>query len=127
VRRFCWPLILFQFVWLNIVVPGHTRGFVTIGQSCDGQSCTEQTPAGQAASCCSNKSHNPASKSPTPDQQKRCAICAFAAALSTPPVVVFKLVLLGGGGSIFLSAPTSALTPELSSTNRERAPPVTSV
>jgi hypothetical protein len=114
VRRFTWPLIFFQFVWLNIVLPGHTRGIVTVGDHCG------------VASCCANKPAKSGDKSPTPDQQKRCAICAFAAALSTPPAIDASLDLLGVGRTMQNVVPISAPSPDLPSANRERAPPVAS-
>jgi hypothetical protein len=112
VRRFCWPLILFQLVWLNVVLPGHTRGLVTVGQPCE-----------SPARCCAQKSKVPGSKSPTPDQQKRCAICAFAAALSTPPVINISLELRDVARSVRISKPASIASPDLCRSHRERAPP----
>jgi hypothetical protein len=113
VRKFSWPLILFQLIWLNVILPGHTRGLVTIGQSCEAKT----------GGCCSHKPADPASKAPTPDQQKRCAVCAFAAALSTPPAIDLSLDFIGIGRPIVLDRPASASALDLPSANRERAPP----
>ena len=110
VRRIVWPVILFQFVWLNIVLPVHTRGIVTVGESCD------------AGSCCAHKvdkSH----KTPTREDQKHCAICAFAAALSIPPAFDSTLDLLGPGRLADIRQPDLVQVVRIALTVHERAPP----
>jgi hypothetical protein len=72
-------LVLFQALWLNVILPGHTRGIITLpGTACaDGPS-----------SCCLRKahvkSHLPAKPAPRPGS---CAVCFFAARLSTPDFI----------------------------------------
>jgi hypothetical protein len=74
--------VAFQAVWLNVIVPGHTRGIVTLG---GGPSCES---GGMAAhSCCPAKRDGPHPGSPTPAQQGWCAVCAFAARVTTPPTI----------------------------------------
>lgn len=75
-------LVAFQFLWLNIVIPGHTRGMIVMAGV---QSSSE------AHSCCDmDDMPAPSGKQPaTPskDRAANCAICAFAAHLSVPPVI----------------------------------------
>lgn len=88
-RRVAWPLIVFLFLWLNVVLPGHTRGMITV----PGSSPTAQAETPDA--CCSvggKKTPDPAkapTEAPTQDEKRRCAVCFFAAALDLPPVVTF--------------------------------------
>src|SRR5687767_1836769 len=84
-RTIRWAFILFQCIWLNTVMPGHTRGVVTLPGS--EASCHIE----QASKCCPNEKGNndSDSRAPTGDQKQRCAVCYFAAGLSTPPPVVF--------------------------------------
>src|SRR4051812_44045828 len=74
-------LLIFQAVWLNAIVPGHTRGVVQlpVGES-SGQSQT---------SCCAERGRaGPESRSPAPARQTgNCAVCFFAANLSPPPML----------------------------------------
>jgi hypothetical protein len=59
-RRLAWAVILFQLLWLNVFVPGHTRGAITVAGS-------DQT----TADCCAATKHT-SHDAPTPDQQRRC-------------------------------------------------------
>jgi hypothetical protein len=72
----------FQAFWLNVVIPGHTRGAITIG----GSECA----APEGKSCCASRTPTGA-KAPTPEQRKHCAICFFAIKLCTPPVFDVRL------------------------------------
>ena len=75
-------LLVFQAFWLNVVLPGHTRGVVTLAGA-NGGSC--HVRGGDR--CC------PTSKSSDNDQESRekrasrCAICFFAVRLTAPPPV----------------------------------------
>jgi len=110
VRRIVWPVIFFQFVWLNIVLPVHTRGIVTIGESCDSRSCCAHKDG---------KSHH----TPTREDQKHCAICAFAAALSIPPAMDATLDLIGRGRIADFGQPDVVHVVQIALTLHERAPP----
>lgn len=67
--------IAFQIVWLNVIVPGHTRGAIPIpGADCEARG---------VKACCQETKHRPVSPKP-----HGCAICYFAATLSTPPAIV---------------------------------------
>jgi len=79
-------VLCFQFLWLNIVIPGHRRGIVQLPGS--GPSCCESAASPAPLRPCCQK----ASKQPTPtrsDPVSRCAICFFAAHLSTAPAIDF--------------------------------------
>jgi len=68
----------YVLVWLNVVVPGHTRGRVTMpGCAASGNS---------VAPCCASKQQ---SSKPTPEQKRRCAVCYVAATYSVPVVHIF--------------------------------------
>jgi hypothetical protein len=71
--------IAFQAIWLNIVIPGHTRGSMPMpGADCEDSTC--QVSHSFAASPCCDHSKTPA----TPAKNRGCAICNFAAQLATP-------------------------------------------
>ena len=87
-------LLLFQAVFLNIVVPGHLRGVVTrsgktsirqLGDlACGG--CCKRLPADNGK----NAPHERKSE-PTPQDRKDCAICYVAALLNVPSAIVIEL------------------------------------
>ena len=78
-------LLLFQALWLNVIVPGHTRGQVALpGESCDTcerrvavDTCCEMEPGGKPREA-------PASKG---DPALHCSICFFAARVTAPEYV----------------------------------------
>lgn len=80
--------ILFEALFLNIVIPGHQRGIVTMAgcQSCavvqQDQCCTMPGAATDAA--CSTEQHTSHSE-PTATDKANCAICYFAVSLCVPP------------------------------------------
>src|SRR5205823_4516041 len=82
-------LLIFQAVWLNVIVPGHTRGSVALPGSAP-YACADSPIAHR---CC----HAPAPKDdpPSPGNRGKCAICFFAARLSTPPAIDATLAALG--------------------------------
>ena len=66
-------LLLFEAVWLNAFLPGHTRGVVTIGES----------------TCCATKHKD--KKSEQQERAKHCAVCFFAAKLSAGTSLTIEL------------------------------------
>jgi len=75
-RGLCLAFLIFQALWLNVIVPGHRRGTVQLPGACP--------------LCASSPvhSHSSGSDSPTPDSSAAtCAICSFAAHLSLPPAI----------------------------------------
>ncbi|HTL28679.1 MAG TPA: DUF2946 family protein [Tepidisphaeraceae bacterium] len=76
-------LLLYEAFFLNILVPVHTRGSITL----------ESGPKALSESCCAG--HSSAQKTPGKEPSSRdrqnCAVCNFAARMSAPPVVCLKL------------------------------------
>src|SRR4051812_14093570 len=70
-------LLLFQALWLNVILPGHTRGIITL----PGTDRAEQT-----SSCCAKPNPIHAKDAPGKPAPKpaACAVCFFAARLSLP-------------------------------------------
>jgi len=80
-------LAVFELVWLNVIIPGHTRGSVTMPCcSCEAQT-QPQTQNGPAASCPLCAAKKTEHHEPTPSDREHCALCFFAAHLSTPPAL----------------------------------------
>ena len=78
----------YVFVWFNLVVPGHTRGIITIpGKG--------QETSLESSSCCSTKPVKTKDGKPTPAQQRQCAVCYVAATYTIPVVHTFHIDLLG--------------------------------
>jgi hypothetical protein len=76
-------LLIFEAIWLNVIVPGHTRGAVTLPGF-------EPDPAHAAHSCCAGspeKSDGSKDSRPGSDRAAHCAICFFAVRLCVPAAV----------------------------------------
>src|SRR4051794_40481762 len=89
-------LLLFQAIWLNVIVPGHTRGVVALPgadcQACDAAAASLPT----RASCCDSSPTRSQRQTPNPSgRASRCAVCAFAARLTVPPVIDLTPPALG--------------------------------
>lgn len=82
-----WLFIFWQMFWLNILIPGHTRGVITMpgGKS----SCCAESA--ERSSCCSPMGTPAKGKAPTEDQKRRCAICYFAMGYTVATAFVFDL------------------------------------
>lgn len=78
-RFTCWALVLFQCVFLNVFVPLHTRGAVTLA----GKSTV--------ASCCARPESDRKHETPTPDDKKSCAVCYLVSAYVPVTPVVLEL------------------------------------
>lgn len=80
-RLGAWLLLAYQFVFLNVVLPGHTRGAITL----DGK----QTGCLMCCCSCRIAKSTPAHDQPIPSQHDRddCVLCNFAARLTfmAPP------------------------------------------
>jgi hypothetical protein len=81
-RGLHFAILIFQALWLNVIVPGHQRGIVQLRGS-------EKT---QPAACpyCTQQQSTPKNGKPLPPEGN-CAICFFAAHLSVPPVTDLSL------------------------------------
>lgn len=115
-RPLRWAFILFQFAWLNVVLPGHTRGSITVPG-------TKPT----APACCAGHqagSRTPAeNQQPTPADRANCAICYFAAGMSTPPPVIVAPMPRGVVAILPLPAPEILISSDYPAAYHGRAPP----
>jgi hypothetical protein len=83
--------LLFQALWLNVIVPGHQRGVVALpGESCAACERSEKSPS----ECCDmtvggkREDAGPKGESaPKGDPALHCAICFFAARVTPPDYV----------------------------------------
>lgn len=80
-RTLRWGFILLQCLWLNVVVPGHTRGAMAMPGS-KSVGVTVQASEG----CCGAKRTK---SQGTPVDLGRCAVCHYAVGLTLPPVFSF--------------------------------------
>ena len=120
-RSLRWAFIFFQCLWLNVVVPGHTRGaFAMPGSKTVGS-------AVESDSCCATKHARPGTpeKSDKPLDRDRCAVCHYALGLTLPPVFSFDHQPAGlVGVAPVLPVETPSLVPVRLATS-ERGPPIT--
>ncbi len=94
--------ILYQAIFLNIVLPGHTRGSITLTGKSD--NALQSSAAG--CSCCVRKNdRTQKSNAPTPRDRANCAICHLAARITLPPTISFSLSPLGLVETLALPAP----------------------
>lgn len=85
-RAFRVALLVFEALWLNVIVPGHQRGIVRLpGESCP--ACEADTRVRECCHTQTTKESVPAKHNPAGDPAQHCAICYFAARLCTPPVI----------------------------------------
>lgn len=122
-------LLVFQAVWLNVIVPGHTRGIVPLPGSCcaansscysDGRSLAAATStASRDVSNTGRSRHVPLPR----DNASRCAICQFAARLTLPPAVDYVPPLLGLALVLDPPAPISVDSVRCPLLLHDRAPP----
>ena len=87
-RGCCWSIILFQFLWLNVVIPGHTRGMITVPGS-----FANCAPEPSAEVCCpiTAGGDRDNENTPTPEQRRCCAVCYVAAGYTLPPIFQIDL------------------------------------
>jgi len=115
-------VILGWFAWTAVIIPGHTRGCISLS-SC-GLGCGDEIAAER---CCTRRGppsedHNP--KQPPANAVRNCAVCFLAAYLthSPPPSVV-----PGPSGFVRAVAPPPAATADVPSPRGAhliRGPPV---
>lgn len=107
-------LLVFQSLFLNVIVPGHARGMITM----DGR-------GGCPACCCraastGDRSHRQA---PTPADRANCAICNFAARITWAAPPNLSLPELGLVQLLPLPPPAVAVSLQIVPTYLGRAPP----
>jgi hypothetical protein len=84
-------LLAYQFIFLNVFIPGHTRGAITLDGKHSPETC---------CCCCCSPQESSDSKSPSapePSQRDRanCAVCHFAARIMATPVIDLSPAKLG--------------------------------
>jgi hypothetical protein len=115
--------VAFQAIWLNAVVPGHTRGAITLcGASTATVAATDAATGPRQTACCPTK--KPASD-PAPAGQKsdHCAVCHFAARVTPPPAFDFTLPALARTSIRVDVLPASADSADLPPAFYGRGPP----
>ena len=116
-------LLVFQGLWLNVIVPGHTRGVVTLPSWPGGE--TPHEDHGCCAGGSSKASDDSSRSKPSSDRSAHCAVCFFAVRLSLPPALD-----LGPGPLELLCGvrpslqPESLVTPDPLPTYLGRGPPI---
>ncbi len=94
-------LLVYQALFLNVFLPGHARGAITL----DGKHATA------ACCCCGTAAESrPDGKGPAvPSERDRehCAVCQFVAGLTSVPVV--RLTIHGAGLLDLLPVPPPAV------------------
>ncbi|HYE21377.1 MAG TPA: hypothetical protein VEA69_23220 [Tepidisphaeraceae bacterium] len=146
-RAAIFAFVLYQAFWLNAVVPGHTRGLITIGcASCDspvaqaggegaGASChvakpksrccpRERAAAATAAAAAEKQRDKDSEKKPTSGDRARCAVCFFAAGLTVAPPIDPELERGGLVAVLDVPAPQSPVVEGHRVVYLGRAPPV---
>jgi hypothetical protein len=75
-------LLAVEAIFLNLIVPGHTRGVITLSGKC---SCNGLADLG--CPLCAHRVSDDPKKAPTSQDRCDCAICHLAVCMmSTPPV-----------------------------------------
>ncbi len=95
-----WSFILFQVFWLNIFIPGHIRGAITVNGSED-DCCLPKQVQVVADSCCAPVDKPVKGDQPTQDQKNRCAICYMVKGYSFPVIFTFDLEFTGNSHQRF--------------------------
>jgi hypothetical protein len=103
-------LLVFEAVWLGVIVPGHQRGAVL-------------TPGATSCCCCHCSALPSTPGHPTQQQKDQCAICSFFAHLILPPVVDFHLDRLCLAQRLPIHAPETFQSVFLQRTPPCRGPP----
>jgi hypothetical protein len=129
-KPFHLALLLFQFVWLNVVLPGHTRGIVTLpgATGCEMADMPRVAVAVAVAAhaCCSTPKPVKSATDPHSVPAKRaaqCAICAHALRITPPPVVDLAPPRAGLLELLPPPAARSARSSDFFATYLGRAPP----
>jgi hypothetical protein len=104
-------LLLYEALFLNVLVPVHTRGAITLNAS-SGSSC-----------CASHETRSTPKQAPSEKDRQNCAVCNFAARMSTPPVICHQLPELGLAQVLPLPTPDVAVSLERALPYLSRGPP----
>jgi hypothetical protein len=84
-------LLIYQAIFLNVVLPGHTRGAITLTGNSSGT-----TTASCGGCCAEGNSEKPDQKrSPSGKDRENCALCHMAARITPAPAISLTLPKLG--------------------------------
>lgn len=95
-RPFKITLLVLQAFWMLVILPGHVRGMIVMGERCATVQKAGPVAGSSAASCCAAEK-KPFKPGDVPSQQRkeRCAVCYQAHGYSLPPVYEFDLTPSG--------------------------------
>jgi hypothetical protein len=118
-RPFAGLLLLYTFLFFNVIVPGHQRGAITL----DGKHSIDT-----ASCCCCCHDNSAAAKSdskhaPSQHDKAECAICHLAARILPIQVLCIVLPELGLLETVPLDRPSAPVTADLLQTYQSRGPP----
>jgi hypothetical protein len=114
-RPFAAGFLLYQIIFFNVFLPGHTRGAITLD--------------GRRASCCccgspdAGGSTGDSKRSPSPRDRENCAVCHFAARVMPTPIASFCPLKLGLLEVLPAPTPVLPITPDPIPTYQSRGPP----
>jgi hypothetical protein len=85
---------VYQFLFFNVLLPGHNRGSVTVDGKCHGSifSCCCCCGGPEASAAVAKHGSKDA---PTSEDRKNCAFCNLAARLAAPDVLHFVMPPIG--------------------------------
>jgi hypothetical protein len=113
-------LLVYEAMFLNILLPGHTRGSITLAPK-------DATPAAKAEAksggCCRIHNEPAQEQKPTEKDRASCALCFFAARLVTPPPALTAPVQLELVELLRAAEPTSRHAVDAFAAYDGRAPP----
>ena len=101
---------VFWFAWAGVIVPGHTRGIISLADQ------------GGKACCHSSNGRMPTEKAPLPTS-KNCAVCAAAAKVGHETIAIPAALKLGFVELAFLPDLTEAPALERILSFQTRGPP----
>jgi DUF2946 family protein len=104
----------FMLIWFGVIIPGHTRGQISVpGSNCGCDCCA----------CNSAATHATEAPNSQPNKSSHCAICDFAAHITLPPPMDLTLAPLGLAYRIDRPAPRLAPVVRIQLVRHDRAPP----
>jgi hypothetical protein len=120
-------ILLFEAVWLNIIVPGHTRGIVAFRSGTDDCPICPACATRSTCPCCAGKVPAGSPRNPTPVDRSNCAICQFMASLSLPPVYDYRPAAMQPLELLPIPQPPSRMSVTLIDGDHCRGPPAGAV
>jgi DUF2946 family protein len=112
-------LLVFEAIFLNIIVPGHTRGVITLSGKTSATSVADL-----GCPFCSQRAKIDPKHAPNEKEQSECAICNLAVRLTLPPVIDFVPPPLCLAMAVEAPAPIPAPSLRVRFVRQDRAPPL---